>query len=193
MASLLVVLCMLLPLIFSSFVEGKTYIVGDKQGWSAIDYSAWLKDKVFTVGDELVFPYSQGAQDVAEVSQVDYETCNGKSPLNQWINGDTHVMLTTPGNKYYICSFPGHCPPLKLAINVLMSANSTTNSTTIPMNQVGTNVNTIAAQHNTPPSPSSSNYGNNNKNNSSSFNGASLLHLPYLTSFFSLFISAFFV
>lgn len=126
-----------------------------------------------------VFPYSQGAQDVAEVTQVDYETCNGRSPLNHWIDGNTHVMLTTPGLKYYICTFPGHCPPVQLAINVVMSSNSTT----IPTNQAGTDVNTIAAsQRKAPPPPPPSPYYNNN---TPSFNSApALLHFPFLSLHF---------
>ncbi|MCO5564225.1 hypothetical protein L7F22_017883 [Adiantum nelumboides] len=154
----------------STGVEGKTWVVGDSQGWSAIDYSAWLKDKVFTVGDELVFPYSEGAQDVAEVSQVDYETCNGKNSLNHWVNGDTHLQLTTEGSKYFICTFPGHCPALRLAINVLAA-----NSTNVPTNQSGSDANSIASnQHNAPPSPKY--YNGNNTNDASSANVAPLVH-----------------
>ncbi|KAI5077598.1 hypothetical protein GOP47_0007422 [Adiantum capillus-veneris] len=165
--------------VMSVGIEGKTWVVGDAQGWSAMDYSAWLQGKVFAVGDELVFPYRQGAQDVAEVSQGDYETCNGVNPLNLWIDGDVHVKLTTKGSKYYICTFPGHCPPLRLAINVVA-----TNSTIVPSGQVGTDANTIASiSTKTPPSP----INNRNNTNNAGSTVVPLLHylLAIVLSLFS--------
>ncbi|KAH7331040.1 hypothetical protein KP509_20G012900 [Ceratopteris richardii] len=135
----------------------KTWIVGDSKGWSAsINFSAWADSKLFNVGDELVFPYSQGAQDVAEVRQGDFENCNGNFPISRWIDGDTHVNLTTPGRKYFICTFPGHCPLLRLAIDV----GSGTNSSGIPGRQVGSDANTVASMsaQRAPPPP----YSNRN-------------------------------
>lgn len=123
----------------------KTWTVGDSEGWSAMDYTDWLKGKVFAVGDELLFPYSQGAQDVAEVSEADYEACNGKNAINHWIDGNTRVSLQSAGSKYYICTFPGHCPPLKLAITVAPTA-AAGNATAGPGHEGSSaNVNNVAS------------------------------------------------
>ena len=87
-----------------------------------------------------VFPYNQGAEDLAEVSEDDYATCNGKNPINHWISGNTKVILKSTGTKYFISSFPGHCPPLKLAVTVIGPINYTTSesATTATLHSVPT-------------------------------------------------------
>jgi hypothetical protein len=76
-----------------------------------------------------VFPYVQGAEDLAEVIEADYEACDGRRPLSRWIAGNATVKLQSAGRKYFVSSFPGHCPPLKLAITVLdPTMNHTTDS-----------------------------------------------------------------
>ena len=75
-----------------------------------------------------VFPYNQGAEDLAEVSEDDYVTCNGKNPINHWKSGNTSVTLQSAGTRFFISSFPGHCPPLKLAVTVIGPINYTDSS-----------------------------------------------------------------
>ncbi|KAI5316589.1 hypothetical protein L3X38_036296 [Prunus dulcis] len=52
--TLITILVVLLPTI----AMAKEFVVGDDSGWKTnFDYEAWAKDKVFRVGDTLVFNY----------------------------------------------------------------------------------------------------------------------------------------
>ncbi|MCO5557871.1 hypothetical protein L7F22_011443 [Adiantum nelumboides] len=114
-----------------------TWAVGDSAGWVPMDYESWIKDKAFREGDILYFEYNEGAHDVVEVSKDDYDACHGSHAIRRWINGNTSVTLTgSMSTHYFLCSFVGHCPPMKLVIHVLpalvplsTSVSSTPNTT----------------------------------------------------------------
>ncbi|KAJ0089630.1 hypothetical protein Patl1_13068 [Pistacia atlantica] len=58
------------------------YTVGDTSGWTStgVDYTTWAANKVFEIGDNLVFNFRTGAHDVAIVTKAAYDSCNtGKS------------------------------------------------------------------------------------------------------------------
>ncbi|XP_031271916.1 uclacyanin 1-like [Pistacia vera] len=101
-----------------------TYVVGDNMGWiippnTSAGYQNWVRGKTFVVGDILVFNYAMNAHDVAEVSKQAYGSCDSNNTISFNSNPPTRITLTTPGEHFYICTFPNHCSAgQELAINV---------------------------------------------------------------------------
>ncbi|GKV24720.1 hypothetical protein SLEP1_g34301 [Rubroshorea leprosula] len=101
-----------------------TYNVGDALGWTvpsngAVFYSTWAGNKTFRVGDTLVFNFASGSHNVAGVLKADFDACNTAN--TQFVNrtGPANIVLNSTGERYYICTFSGHCSAgQKLAINV---------------------------------------------------------------------------
>ncbi|WKA02184.1 hypothetical protein VitviT2T_020402 [Vitis vinifera] len=98
------------------------FTVGDDQGWTInFDYEAWAKDKVFHVGDKLVFKYTAGRHNVFKVNGTAF-TNYTIPPANEALTtGNDVITLATPGRKWYICGVNDHCANYgqKLAITVL--------------------------------------------------------------------------
>ncbi|CAB4319016.1 unnamed protein product [Prunus armeniaca] len=111
-----------LALVMNSVGAANTYEVGGELGWTVPPtgtYAAWASNKTFTVGDVLVFKFSTGNHDVAEVTKASYDSCNANSPISMATNGPANLTLNTSGEHYYICTFGGHCiGGQKLSINV---------------------------------------------------------------------------
>ncbi|KAK9757646.1 hypothetical protein RND81_01G176400 [Saponaria officinalis] len=106
------------------------YTVGDSSGWTlGVDYASWSSSKSFILGDSLVFNYGSG-HTVDEVSQKDYTACTIGNPINTDNKGSTTILLQTPGTHFFICGVIGHCATgMKLSVNVLPSAGSTSSTT----------------------------------------------------------------
>ncbi|MCD7450747.1 hypothetical protein HAX54_008384 [Datura stramonium] len=86
------------------------YWVGGEKGWTLdVDYQAWAKDKVFKVGDTLVFKYPQGSHNVFKVNQTSFQNCIAPPPSEGLTSGHDVITLASPGKKWYICGFPTHC------------------------------------------------------------------------------------
>ncbi|PON62525.1 Phytocyanin domain containing protein [Trema orientale] len=101
------------------------YIVGDDKGWTTnFDYDTWAKDKMFNVGDTLVFRYDPKVDDVVKVDGAAFKDCVAPSGGDVLTSGNDNVVLKSPGNKWYISSKSGHCAMgQKLKISVMdMSA-----------------------------------------------------------------------
>ncbi|KAL4566011.1 hypothetical protein LXL04_030120 [Taraxacum kok-saghyz] len=109
-------------IVLATSVFAKEYIVGDESGWTLdIDYQAWAKDKVFIVGDTLVFNYISSAHNVIKVNGTGFQQCIGSSSNGTLTSGRDVIPLQTPGRKWYICGFGKHCElrKMKLVITVL--------------------------------------------------------------------------
>ncbi|KAJ4721287.1 blue copper protein-like [Melia azedarach] len=122
MASNLLATLSIVLIVLPTVAMATEYIVGDQAGWTVnFDYQAWAKDKVFRVGDKLVFKYAAGAHNVFKVNGTAFQNCE-KPPLNEALtSGDDTIVLATPGRKWYICGVAMHCKLAgqKLAITVL--------------------------------------------------------------------------
>ncbi|KAK1417238.1 hypothetical protein QVD17_26363 [Tagetes erecta] len=100
------------------------HVVGDALGWTipsngAAAYTTWASQQTFRVGDTLVFNFTTGIHNVAEVTQSAFGPCTTASPISITTNGPASVSLTTAGAHYYICTVGTHCQiGQKLAINV---------------------------------------------------------------------------
>ncbi|CAH2078290.1 unnamed protein product [Thlaspi arvense] len=102
---------------------GKTYKVGDSEGWTVYNtdfYSKWSEEKEFNVGDVLLFEYDKEVNDVFEISgDLEFISCDPTSPVAVHKTGHDLVRLTEPGVHYFISSEPGHCAAgLKLRVVV---------------------------------------------------------------------------
>ncbi|KAI4381610.1 hypothetical protein MLD38_007670 [Melastoma candidum] len=109
-------------LLFPFAVVAKDYLVGDSKGWTInFDYQAWAKDKVFHVGDRLVFKYTPPEHNVFKVNGTAFQDCTIPPANEAMISGNDIVELQTPGKKWYICGVGQHCAMFhqKLVIDVV--------------------------------------------------------------------------
>ncbi|KAF4397105.1 hypothetical protein G4B88_008951 [Cannabis sativa] len=100
---------------------GTEYVVGDENGWKPnFNYSDWTKDKMFMVGDTLVFNYNSLVHDVYKVNGSDFNDCIARPGSEVLRSGNDVVTLNTTGNKWYLCSKSNHCDlGQKLKISVM--------------------------------------------------------------------------
>ncbi|KAF7823102.1 uclacyanin 1 [Senna tora] len=105
---------------------------GPNGGWDTnSNIQAWSSSQKFSVGDNLIFQYPPN-HNVIEVTKADYDSCQPTNPIQSYSDGASTVPLTSPGKRYFICGSPGHCNQgMKLAIDTLASATSSTSSPTI--------------------------------------------------------------
>ncbi|KAK8520442.1 hypothetical protein V6N13_031107 [Hibiscus sabdariffa] len=128
MAALLLVLAA--NLLQSTY--GATYTVGDSTGWiipagNADLYDNWADNKNFSVGDVLVFNFTTGQHNVAEVTEAAYDACSVANTISTQSSGPARITLNRTGEHYFICAFPSHCSSgQKLSVEV---RNGTSNST----------------------------------------------------------------
>ncbi|GMI84264.1 hypothetical protein HRI_002095700 [Hibiscus trionum] len=110
---------------------GATYTVGDSTGWTIPTgntefYDNWADNTNFAVGDVLVFNFTTGRHDVAEVTEAAYDACNAASPISTLSTGPARVTLNRTGDYHFICAFPSHCSAgQKLSIEVRNSTAPT--------------------------------------------------------------------
>ncbi|RVW18603.1 Blue copper protein [Vitis vinifera] len=72
------------------------FTVGDDQGWTInFDYVAWAKDKVFHVGDKLVFKYTAGRHNVFKVNGTAFTNCT-IPPANEALTTGNDVINWPP-------------------------------------------------------------------------------------------------
>ncbi|KAK9059257.1 hypothetical protein SSX86_021876 [Deinandra increscens subsp. villosa] len=109
-------------LVLATSISAKEYIVGDENGWTLdFDYQTWAKDKVFVVGDTLVFNYPASVHTVVKVNGTEFQQCSTSASNGIMTSGHDVIPLQTPGRKWYICGVGKHCESrnMKLVITVL--------------------------------------------------------------------------
>ncbi|KAL0886954.1 hypothetical protein Bca101_010937 [Brassica carinata] len=103
---------------------GKTYKVGDSEGWKVYDsdfYNKWSEEKQFCVGDTLLFEYAnEEGNEVYEINgDLEFMTCDPTSPVAVYKTGHDLVGLTEQGVHYFITPRSGYCEAgLKLRVMV---------------------------------------------------------------------------
>ncbi|GFP79085.1 stellacyanin [Phtheirospermum japonicum] len=146
-----------------------THVVGDSLGWTVppggdAAYRTWAAITTFSVGDVLVFNFSTGVHDVAEVSRTAYNSCNSTSPITISNDGPTRINLTSAGEHHFICTIGIHCSlGQRLAINVSSAAAPSPQPTAAPQPAAATPSPAAAAPAANPPpaaAPSPSGVGN---------------------------------
>ncbi|KAF8393196.1 hypothetical protein HHK36_021437 [Tetracentron sinense] len=108
-----------------------THVVGDSMGWvippgGAAAYTTWASTKKFMVGDTLVFNFTTGEHDVAQVSKTAFDACTSTTTIGSVITtGPANLTLVSEGDHYYICTLGQHCNiGQKLSITVQSSAST---------------------------------------------------------------------
>ncbi|TQD95333.1 lamin-like protein [Malus sylvestris] len=120
-AMVVVVLLCLAVVIELPEASATRYLVGGKMGWTSnVNYTIWAQDKHFYNGDWLFFVYDRNQNDVLEVNQTNYVSCNAEHPLHNWTTGAGRdiVPLNEPRHYYFISS-NGFCySGMKIAVKV---------------------------------------------------------------------------
>ncbi|KAF3441437.1 hypothetical protein FNV43_RR15351 [Rhamnella rubrinervis] len=124
MASNQLVILAIAAILLPTIAMATDYVVGDDSGWTInFDYQAWAKDKVFHVGDKLVFKYPVGKHNVHKVNGTVFKDCIVPPENEALTSGKDEIELATPGNKWYICGVANHClSGQKLSISVVDGA-----------------------------------------------------------------------
>ncbi|KAK4261145.1 hypothetical protein QN277_004187 [Acacia crassicarpa] len=87
-------------------MANKVYVVGDEQGWrGGVDYQAWAANKIFFVGDILVFRYVLGKDHVYQVDGPSFHNCSGLVS-RVMSSGNDFIRLAAPGRQWF---FGDHC------------------------------------------------------------------------------------
>ncbi|PRQ26882.1 putative cupredoxin [Rosa chinensis] len=121
-ASMLVVFLVLL-----SFSEAREFLVGGKADAWAVPSSEsqslnkWAESKRFNTGDILVWKYDSAKDSVLHVTKEDYVNCNMSSPIKQYKDGETKIVLDRPGPFYFISGTKDHCEKGQKLVVVVMS------------------------------------------------------------------------
>ncbi|XP_057458317.1 blue copper protein 1a-like [Lotus japonicus] len=108
-------------ILVSSVAMATDHIVGDDKGWTVnFNYTQWAQDKVFRVGDNLVFNYDNAKHNVFKVSGASFKDCTIPPANEALTTGKDVIPLTTEGRKWYICGKADHCiaRQMKFVINV---------------------------------------------------------------------------
>ncbi|KAI5065066.1 hypothetical protein GOP47_0019761 [Adiantum capillus-veneris] len=97
MAVLLVYVCR------SASAEYENFTVGDKEGWTAkpsVSYAKWASDKNFSLGDYLIFNFTNADYDVIQTyNQTVYTDCdymNSDGDFEVWGESATTMVATIP-------------------------------------------------------------------------------------------------
>ncbi|XP_054818129.1 blue copper protein 1a-like [Prosopis cineraria] len=117
------IVALLTATIFPTISMATDFIVGDGKGWTVgFDYQTWAANKVFHVGDKLIFEYSTGEHNVFKVNGTDFRNCTVPAASQGLTSGEDVIVLETPGRKWYLCGVGDHCQNgQKLFVNVLPS------------------------------------------------------------------------
>ncbi|XP_023761343.1 umecyanin [Lactuca sativa] len=133
MAKLKSSLLLLMAMVVASMeFEGSTareYFVGESKGWTVPQnpgfYVRWSLFHIFKINDVLVFNFTNGVYNVAEVTQEAYTNCDGQNPISLQTTSPARFTITNAANHYYICTIGQNCMhSQKLAIKVSTADNN---------------------------------------------------------------------
>lgn len=104
------------------------YIVGESKGWTVPQnpsfYDWWSRFHTFKINDVLVFNFTNGVYNVAEVTKEAYTNCDGRNPISLQTTSPARFTITNAANHYYICTIGQNCMhSQKLAVKVSTADN----------------------------------------------------------------------
>ncbi|XP_071699196.1 mavicyanin-like [Rutidosis leptorrhynchoides] len=89
------------------------HYVGDAHGWdlppNLFFYGIWSNGETFRVNDVLIFNFTTGAHNVAEVTKEAYDACDASKPIRIYTSGPANVLINSVEDHYFICGIPSHC------------------------------------------------------------------------------------
>eukprot|EP01018_Ginkgo_biloba_P037121 Gb_29238 [translate_table: standard] len=102
-------LAMLLALAMVHLVSTTDHIVGANKGWNPnINYTDWVNNQTFVVGDWISFRYQRNQYNVLQVNQSGYDNCTVDNPIGNWSSGKDFIELNESKRYYFICG-TGYC------------------------------------------------------------------------------------
>ncbi|KAK7294243.1 hypothetical protein RJT34_17130 [Clitoria ternatea] len=120
---------LLLPFMDGSVEAARQFKVGDHLGWhqpsgpnNSAFYNQWASRNRFQVGDSLVFEYQNDS--VLTVEKWEYFHCDTNNPIDTLENGNSTVILDSPGAFYFISGIADHCHNGQKLIVDVMSPHS---------------------------------------------------------------------
>lgn len=118
---------------YLSIAKSEVITVGGVNRWTdGFNYFPWAQQFNFTVGDVLVFSYTEGKHNVYDVSMPTFQSCNTSNGVNaMYDSGKDHVELKEAKQYWFICTVKSHCSlGMKLGITVSRAASNTTQTGT---------------------------------------------------------------
>ncbi|KAK9947216.1 hypothetical protein M0R45_012648 [Rubus argutus] len=119
--------CLLLIFLLLRSSEARDILVGGKADAWAIPSSEsqslnkWAETNRFRTGDTLVWKYDSAKDSVLLVTKEDYVNCNTSSPIQQYKDGETKIVLDKSGPFYFISGTKDHCEKGQKLIVVVLS------------------------------------------------------------------------
>ncbi|KAL4279206.1 hypothetical protein GQ457_03G006610 [Hibiscus cannabinus] len=114
-------------LCFFTSTQGYKFFVGGRDGWvvnPSENYNHWAERMRFQVNDTLFFKYSKGSDSVLLVTKEDYFSCNTKSPVQSFTEGDTIFTFDRSGPFFFITGNVDNCNKGQKLIVVVMAVRS---------------------------------------------------------------------
>ncbi|KAG7984453.1 hypothetical protein I3843_04G161700 [Carya illinoinensis] len=108
-----IIWCLIVVVALVKTANADTYSVGDELEWNipplgSIAYETWAREKVFEVGDNIVFNWN-GTHDVAEVTKENYDSCNDTGTIDLRQTSPANFTLSSNSTRYFICTISNHC------------------------------------------------------------------------------------
>ncbi|KAH9655133.1 Phytocyanin domain-containing protein [Citrus sinensis] len=120
----------LINYLFFTGIKSEVYTVGGDEQWNTgANFDSWSQQYNYSIGDVLVFKYTEGQHNVYEVTQATYRSCVASSGvIAKYESGNDQVTLTEAKKYWFICNVAGHClGGMRFSIDVKEISN--TNST----------------------------------------------------------------
>eukprot|EP00252_Welwitschia_mirabilis_P023195 TRINITY_DN6509_c0_g1_i1.p1 TRINITY_DN6509_c0_g1~~TRINITY_DN6509_c0_g1_i1.p1 ORF type:complete len:166 (+),score=17.19 TRINITY_DN6509_c0_g1_i1:400-897(+) len=90
-------------------VSAMDHIVGGNRGWNPnINYTQWVKNQTFIVGDWISFRYQKDQHNVLQVNKTGYDNCTTDSVIGNWSSGKDFIELNE-SKRYYFIDGKGFC------------------------------------------------------------------------------------
>ncbi|KAH9327753.1 hypothetical protein KI387_007931 [Taxus chinensis] len=84
-------------------VSSTDHIVGGNRGWNpGINYTDWVNNQTFVLGDWISFRYQKDQHSVLQVNQSGYDNCTTDNPIANWSSGKDFMELNESKRYYYI-------------------------------------------------------------------------------------------
>ncbi|XP_010537852.1 PREDICTED: lamin-like protein [Tarenaya hassleriana] len=118
------------------------HIVGANKGWNpGMNYTSWVNNQTFYVGDLISFRYKKFQYNVFEVNKTGYDNCTTDGAVGNWSSGKDFIPLNE-AKRYYFIGGNGQCfngmkvtvlvHPLPPPPSSSVSANQTSSTVSLP-------------------------------------------------------------
>ncbi|KFK27003.1 hypothetical protein AALP_AA8G321700 [Arabis alpina] len=110
-----------------SVTDARRFNVGGNGVWAINpqeNYNTWAEKNRFQVNDTLYFKYAKGSDSVQQVMKADFDGCNVRNPIKNFVNGESEVTLDRSGPFYFISGNQDHCKKGQKLIVVVLAVRN---------------------------------------------------------------------